>query len=304
MSDTTVPPGEGEVLAPPAVPTPRKPGTSHLLEVRLAEVTETRSLRGHAIHEETRLRLTAREQDPVSTRDLGHAQVERVRIFHHLATTQVHQDQLDGATVHDRLPLLVRVLPLVVLLLDLGVLYTFCADLFNVAGVEASVNGFAALGLAVLAAAVSYAWLATTGTRLRGFRDGLGEIAWRATGSLTRFQILVSLVIIGTLGVLMYERVVDRALLAGETYVAADQVTVLGWVFAILSSCANLTVIVVHALDGSHLAEKMRQSGRAVRDHQRRMRWHRSWAWRRAMRAAPSPHPLGDLQTPSATAPD
>ncbi|MCA0368254.1 MAG: hypothetical protein LCH57_09370 [Proteobacteria bacterium] len=62
--------------------------------------------------------------------------IDSIRELHSATANKFRDDLLRGVVVHRRLPRLVRALPLCVLALDLAVLYTFCADLFNVPGFE------------------------------------------------------------------------------------------------------------------------------------------------------------------------
>lgn len=207
---------------------------------------------------------------------------------------QMHLEIAAGATAHERVPRLVRYLPWTVALLDGLILYTFCADIFDAQTGELSRDGLAAMALAVLGSGITYAWLSMTGTRLRDYRAILGEICWRQTGLLTRTLVGIAAVISATLSVLMYERVSEQAQQASGLYVSPAQVPVLGLVFAILSLCANLTVVVVHALDGSSLAAHTRHAGLAIRRSERRLDRVRRIAWRRALRAEVCPDPLDE----------
>lgn len=266
------------------LPTPRAPMDSPLQQ-RCREVDTLRRDRALARRTEDVHRLDTRAGDVVHGRVIGPNRIDSIRELHSATANKIRDDLLRGVVVHRRLPRLVRALPLCVLALDLAVLYTFCADLFNVPGFELSRNGLAAIGLAVLGSAVAYAWLAMTGMRLRDVRSELGDIQWRATGSATRVQLAVGMVLIAALAALMYQRVLEQALLAGAEYVSADQVLVLACVFAVLSAGANLTVIAVHALDGSHDVVVLDDTGRRLAKHQRTLRRQRHRMLRRVRRA-------------------
>lgn len=200
--------------------------------------------------------------------DLGYAEVETVGRDHHALLTQITRETARGATVHRRLPGTVRALPIAVFAIDFLLLRVFTADLLNAGATDLGLDGLAALGLALIGSAVAYAWLTITGLRLRDHRLGSGEIAWGATRSTT-WVLLAGTTLTGlALGVLMYERVLLAAVQANDY--AGDSPHLLAALFAILNVIANLTVVAVHALDGSALAARARRLGRAVRRAERR----------------------------------
>lgn len=248
-----------------------------LLEVRRRELEARRLHRRNALGTERLHQLRVRATGFVSGGDLGNPAVADAQTLHRALTLMVNTEIASGATVHRRVPRLLRMLPWAVALLDGVILYAFLADIFNVPSGDLGPNGQAALALAVLGSAITYTWLSVTGTRLRDHRSRLGAVEWRLTDAFTRFLVVVAAVLATSLGVLMYHRVTDKAALAGDLYIPADQIVVLGCVFAILSVSANLSVVTVHALDGSAMAADLRRVGAALHRHELHLRQAR-WA--------------------------
>jgi len=270
--------------------------TLTLLEREIERADRIRAVRREATGHEIRHRiqvLTARRLT-----SLGHPTIEQACAVHEELREVVHGDIAQGATVHRRVPRLIRGLPWAVAGLDGLIIYLFSADLFNVPPRDLSANGLAAISLAVLGSAIAYAWLSLTGTRLRDFRTRLGAIAWRLTDAFTRFLVAIAVLIAAAMTVLMYQRVLDKATFASGTYLPEDQIGTLALVFAVLSLCANLTVVAAHALDGSAMAAELRQVGRALRRYDAGQRLGRRLAFRRALGAWPSPHPLHEREYP------
>lgn len=196
----------------------------------------------------------------------GYPTTDELALLHTHLGAAVRQDLERGATVHRRLPWLVRQVPWVVCALDCAVLLSFCTDIFNVdlgAPFAAPVPYLAALLLAVLGSGVAFTWLATTGTRLRTYRNKLGEIEWAAAGVSTWILLAVSGVLVAALATLMYERVTVEAAQAFEEP-AGGGAFLLGLVFAVLSVVANLAVLAVHAFDGSWMAAELARAGRLL----------------------------------------
>ncbi len=221
---------------------------------------------------------------PVRTAHLGHTDVEMLIARHQETGVQLHAERRAGATHHERLPWPLRLVPPVVALLDLVVLHRFCADLFNVRPSDLGPDGLAAIALAVLGSGVAFTWLAMTGIRLRAFRRDLGQIAVRVMDPFTHALVGVGVVLAATMGVLMFERVSDRALSAAA-YLSGGQAMVLALAFAILSFCGNLAVIAIHALDGSQLAAEHRALGHSLDRRARAIERHRRIASRRLRQA-------------------
>ena len=196
--------------------------------------------------------------------------------YDHLARV-VDRDVGNGATVHERLGWTVRQVPRVVAAIDGVVLFTFCAVVLNVdlsRPLATGVPTLAAVLLAVLASGVAYAWLALTGERIRIFRGELGEVRWRLVGSSTWVMVAGAGLVVLALAVLMYTRVTGEVALAGGL-VAPGSVTSVGLVFAALSAVGNLSVVAVHALDGSPQTQQGRRVGRLLRRHEREVHRHR-----------------------------
>jgi hypothetical protein len=269
-------------------PEPAVPGlpADLLALTRRADAEQARS-RAAADRAEGRQRLAVLRVRVFRDDGLGHLTLDEVREHRRWLAGRITAEAQAGVTVHRRAPLLIRCLPPAVSLVDGLILYTFCADIFNARATDLSVPGLAAMALALLGSAIAYAWLALTGLRLRDYRTPLGEIGWQQTGLSTRLLLAGALVISGVLGLLMFERVVHQAQQA-LGYVTAGQVPLLGWVFGVLSVCANLTVVAAHALDGSWLAARFREVGTAVHRAERRLERARRRAVRRARRGDPA----------------
>jgi hypothetical protein len=203
----------------------------------------------------------------LASSDLGYPTPAQLACLHDAFTVKVHREMTQGAKVHQRLPRILRAIPPVVALLDFLVLYSFCADVFNVERAHPmSGKGLIAVMLAALASGVAYAWLAMTGSALRGYRTAMGEVDWRTTGWTTRALLVIGLVVTAALAVLMYTRVAAEAHAAGINNTLA---LLLGVVFAVLSAAASLAVIAVHALDGSEDVAQLRRTGRLLRRRER-----------------------------------
>ncbi len=278
---------DDEATAQPVLP-------DTLLEVSLRQTKLRTEIRRRAVQFETARRLRVLQSRPVPSGDFGHPTHDQARALHEVLARRLHTEIAAGATVHRRIPVLLRWLPLTVTLVDGVIIYAFSADIFNVPAGDLGPNGRAAVALAVLCSSIAYGWLSITGTRLRDYRSRLGRIELRLTDGFTRLLVAVSLVIGTILGILMYLRVVEKATVAGDAYIAADQVSVLGWIFAILGFCANLTVLTVHALDGSAVAADTRRIGRALKRHLWRQRLSRWLTFRRSLAIHPRVRPIDE----------
>lgn len=202
----------------------------------------------------------------VNDRHFGHPTRAELTGLHAALGTAIRHQIANGATVHERLPWVVRQVPWVVAILDVAVLFSFCADVFNVDPLkmgEAPVAALAAVMLAILGGGVGFTWLAITGMRIRAFRTELGEVAWSAVGALTWVMIGVSGALLAALSMLMYARVSTEVLtqVIGSTGAAAGT---LAAIFALLSVVANLAVVAVHALDGSFAARELTHAGKLL----------------------------------------
>lgn len=196
----------------------------------------------------------------------GHPTRAELQDLHAELGAAVRADILAGAPVHRRLPMPIRQVPWVVAVLDWIVLLTFSADVFNLVltdGMQHPLRAVAAVMLALLGSGIGYTWLAMTGIRLRAYRTELGEIAWRATGVTTWVMISVAAVLIGALTALMYLRVATEIVSHTSASVAA-LAGVLATLFAVLSAVANMSVVAVHALDGSCAMAELERAGRLL----------------------------------------
>jgi len=240
------------------------------LERAVARVDITRQRRHLLAGAERAHRVQARSTMTVRVVGLGYTGIRSVEQRHHELGEQLLAERRDGATVHERLFWLWRLVPPLVALVDLLVLHRFCADLFNVLPGDTGPDGLAALGLAILGSGVAYTWLALTGTRLRSFRLPLGQIAWRVLGVAEYLLLAIGVLLAATMGMLMYERILGRAAYAGA-YLTPGQGATIALAFAVLSVCANLAVVAVHAYDGSHLLAEHRALGRCLSRRSRRL---------------------------------
>jgi hypothetical protein len=235
--------------SPPPEPDPGDYLTARLLNVRAT---------GHRIPDE----------------HFGYPTPEELNHLHAHLGAAIRDDVAHGATVHRRLPWPVRQVPWIVAVLDCAVLLSFCADIFNVdptAPLQAPVASLAALLLAVLGSGVAFTWLATTGSRLRTYRNKLGEIEWAAAGTSTWILLAVSGVLVVALATLMNARVSVEVAQAFDDPTSSGAAG-LGLVFAVLSAVANLAVLAVHAFDGSWLSAELARAGRLLHRHEKRTR--------------------------------
>lgn len=208
---------------------------------------------------------------------LGYPDVHAARARYGHLHRVIDADVEAGATRHGRLSWLVRQIPRLVAVIDCVVLYTFCGFIFNVPlddPLQDPLPALAAALLSVLASGVSYTWLSVTGDRLKTYRGELGEVLWRLVGATTWFMVAASVVLVTVLAMLMYARV------SGEVRNAADVAMTgtarpLGVIFAVISAIANLSVVAVHALDGSPQADEQRHVGRLLRRHEKAVHRHR-----------------------------
>lgn len=189
-----------------------------------------------------------------------------------------------GARLHQRLPRLLRWAPPGIAAIDLVVLLYFTGVVFDVnPQAPLSLPGLVALAFALLATAVSYAWLTLAGNRLNGYRDRRGEIVWRAVGAATGALLIGVDILVAALAGLMYTRVYAEVVgaLPATASPAAESTAhrtgvVMGVVFAVFSTIANLSVVAVHALDGSPATHRSDQLGHALarrRRHLNTLRW-------------------------------
>jgi hypothetical protein len=66
----------------------------------------------------------------------------------------------------------------------------------------------------------------------------------------------------------MYLRVSSEV---ADSWLGTDRAPLIGALFAMLSAVANLTVVAVHALDGSDVAAELRHTGRLLARRERRL---------------------------------
>lgn len=207
---------------------------------------------------------------------------ETVTAHHERLSAVITEQVTAGATVHRRLPWAARYLPPVVALMNGIVLFSFCADVVDVGHARpVPVAILVAAVLALLGSGIAYAWLAVAGLRVRSYRNALGEVEWAATRSLTRGMMAIAGVVILALAVLMNARVGAELTGSGLTPAAAG---LTGAVFAVLSAVANLTVMIVPALDGSDAAADLRHTGRLLNRRERRVTRRLRTTQRRAQR--------------------
>jgi len=249
------------------------PGTHRTTPLQLAVDSRT------AQHERRRLidlaviRLRVQQLSQARFRHggLGSPDPDGVARRHAELERAIAHDEAGGVARHQRLDWPKRQVPKLVAVIDVVVLYTFCAVVLDVPvddPLSQPVSALAAAFLAVLASGASYVWLALTGARLRTFRDDLGEVRWRLVGATAWLMVVVALVLVGALGLLMYERVLTDVLdLADQGQ--GDVAVPLAAAFGVLSGVANLAVVAVHALDGSLEADLRREMGALLRERQR-----------------------------------
>jgi len=216
--------------------------------------------------------LTWLKVAPLADPDHGYPTPTDLQALHAAVTAVVHGDTVDGARVHHRLPLGLRLVPLAVTAIDVTVLFSFFSDLARVPLDQAFTGRtlrltVASVGFAVLCTLVAYAVLSLTGRRLRSFRDALGDVEWRCTGAATRLMTALSVVVSLAVGSLMYVRVAQEAQQGELVGWAATTVAV---VVAVIAVVGNLAVVAVHCFDGSDEAALLRSTGRRLYRWERR----------------------------------
>lgn len=210
----------------------------------------------------------------------------------------IGEDVRGGVTRHRRLSWAVRLIPRLVAVIDGVVLFTFSAVIFNVpleAPLAEPVRTLAAVLLAVLASGVAYTWLAVTGDRLKHYRGDLGQVRWRLVCATSWVMVGVSLVLVTALSLLMYNRILVEVIGVGDEAQAATA-RPLALAFAVLSAIANLSVVAVHAFDGSPESDVLRDLGRLLRRQQRAI--HRQQREAMAVLGTDDPHVLLDGESP------
>lgn len=265
----------------PRVPTPRLPDEP-VTFLRSATVASTERSAGRSSRralrtahryaraeqraDQRRARADRRAGEEVDRRlpdrTLGFPRPDVVTARHDRLSAVVAEEVAAGASVHRRLPFAARAVPPVVAVMDGVVLFSFCADVFNVdVAAPFSVAALASVMLALLGSGVAYVWLSLTGLRVRSYRSGLGEVEWRAMRATTWCLLAVSLAVTAALSALMYLRVSSEV---ADSWLGTDRAALIGALFALLSAVANVTVLAVHALDGSDVAAELRHTGRLL----------------------------------------
>jgi hypothetical protein len=235
-------------------------------EVRLRQLTGARIRDGH----------------------FGHPLPRRLSFLYDQLAAQIDDETLRGATRHRRTPAAVRAVPAVIAILDWVVLVPYGADILN-ADLDSwwTLRAVAAGLLALLGSGAAYVLFTQTGSRLRGYRTELGDVAWRTLGPLGWIMAASSLIMAAALAMLMFLRVIVQVGLSPDPTMAADA-TVIAVLFGCLSALANLAVVLIHLLDGSVRAAELRRAGQLLRRRERAV--YRTQ--RRALRApAPIPGP-------------
>src|SRR3954449_385527 len=110
-----------------------------------------------------RINQVRRTSNRVHDEAFGHPTVQELAETHRELGERFRRDLLRGATVHTRLAWAIRQIPKLVAALDFAVLFSFCADIFNVDPtqlLQTPLASLAALLLAVLGGGVGYTVLA------------------------------------------------------------------------------------------------------------------------------------------------
>jgi hypothetical protein len=200
-----------------------------------------------------------------TSRGLGAAPVAALRAeAGELHERLAHETQA-GFTLHRGMARAYLAIPWVVAIVDFVVLSYFLADLQNITDAEMhsvgtwiSLKGGTAIGLALVASVSALLWLSMLGEQLKARRGPRGEVLWSTLGALLVAQLIVAVILLAALGGLMFNRI--DAKLVGHT----EHDRLLAALFVTLSVVANLSVVVIHALDGSPLTERLDRLGRLV----------------------------------------
>lgn len=206
---------------------------------------------------------------------------------------RLSQETDAGFTLHRGMARVYLAIPWVVALVDFVVLSYFLADVQDISAAEMtrlgtwlSLQGATAIGLALVASVSALLWLSMLGDQLKARRGPRGEVLWTSLGALLVAQLVVAVILLAALGGLMFNRVDAKlvgqidpgrgsANLVGrvdQAQLLADQAHLLAALFVVLSIVANLSVVVIHALDGSPLTERLDRVGKLVTRSEARVR--------------------------------
>ncbi len=201
---------------------------------------------------ELRTRASHRSADRVRHPDGGQRPVAEVQRDEAAARHQIEDETARGSRKHQRLPRWIGRIPVLVLLVDFCLLLYFFSGITDVdwASPLGANLAFAVL-LAAMVTVLSYGFLAFAGHRLRGYKDHSGAVAFGELDALTRAACWASVAGIAMLATLMFIRMQAEVLgaLGPQAWITA---LVIALALAVVSALANLLVVAVHALDGSH----------------------------------------------------
>ena len=177
---------------------------------------------------------------------------------------RLHEDQEAGHLRHEPVHTLLRCTPAVVAVADLAVFESFLAGVFNVDWAHPlSAALLLSLTFAVGVTLVSFAALTLAGSRLRQRRDEDGAVPWPDLDATSYLVLIPAVAVALAVAALMYVRILTEVVSAlGDT--GRGIADALAGAFAVVSLVANVTVIAVHALDGSPLSHRAHHLSRRL----------------------------------------
>lgn len=211
------------------------------------------------------IRAEYRMKDLVRHPDGGHCTVEEAQQEAAAERGRIEEDERRGSRKHHRLARWQRRIPKLVLLLDFFLLLYFFSDITDVnwdSPVSANL-GFAIV-LAAMVTVLSYGFLSFTGHRLRMHKDHSGSVPMHELDGWDRAALGGAAAIITVLAVLMFTRMRLEVLYAlGSS--GGTTALVIALTLAVVSAAANCLVVMIHAYDGSHQADRMDKLSAAAR---------------------------------------
>lgn len=202
--------------------------------------------------------------------DLGDMTPDQLRQLQAQLSARISADNARGATIHRRVSLKIRWFPVAVIAFDFGIMLTYLGAVFNLDlndPLSAPLTAFVTLALAAMGSAISYVLLSFTGRQMRSFRRLMGQVQWRLLGGFNWMAIGASLILVSTVGALMYVRIFSEANGSGQE----SAPIVLALAFAVMGVVSNLVVLGVHAMDGSQESDDLRRVSRRLRWFDKKM---------------------------------
>lgn len=168
---------------------------------------------------------------------------------------------------HLLLPLWLRLVPEIMLYVDLVLLMDLFARIFDVHWGRPSSNLVIAGTLAGAVTVLAYSSLAFTGGRIRTYKNHEGTIHFDELDGLTKLCLGGAGVLTILLGVLMYLHIASEV---PDSHRAGATALLVSLTVAGVSAIGNMLVVLIHALDGSDETARRRELAAATRRPVRR----------------------------------